>query len=255
MSSQNIASQTGDQQKTNCALTLHPNGMPITGYRPKLAYLHFSEQDFPDNYLGHILCGIIKLYLLKSCQRSGWLRKGACSDPGQYPNESVASHSWGIAILIELLSQQPQFKEELPEFHREKALSMALIHDVPEVITGDITPVDGIHPDEKHKQEQEAMKEILHPFPKEIQVYMHQVYQTYEERTSLESKFVKDCDKLDFIIYAFLLEMQGFSGFEEFYPNSCKDGFFSKLCSDLAKTLIDIRRDLINKNNLYKKQN
>lgn len=39
-------------------------------------------------------------------------------------------------------------------------MQMTLIHDLAECIVGDITPYCGISPEEKHRREDEAMKDI-----------------------------------------------------------------------------------------------
>lgn len=41
-----------------------------------------------------------------------------------------------------------------------RCIKMALVHDIAESIVGDITPYDGISPEEKNRMETEAMKEI-----------------------------------------------------------------------------------------------
>ena len=40
-----------------------------------------------------------------------------------------------------------------PELEKEKCIKIAIVHDLAECITGDITPYDGITPEEKHKLE------------------------------------------------------------------------------------------------------
>lgn len=41
-------------------------------------------------------------------------------------------------------------------------MELALVHDMPECIVGDITPRCGIPIDEKHRREDEAMKQLAH---------------------------------------------------------------------------------------------
>ncbi|MFN7146928.1 MAG: HD domain-containing protein, partial [Myxococcota bacterium] len=63
--------------------------------------------------------------LLKEVDRSGWTRIGV-----PHP-ESVAAHSWGVALLA--LLRCP------PELDRHKLLAMAILHDLAEVRVGDLT--------------------------------------------------------------------------------------------------------------------
>src|SRR4051794_19563715 len=84
---------------------------------------------------------------LKSLTRAGWQRVGV-------PNpESVAAHSWGVAMAV--LLRCP------PELDRERVLIMAILHDLAEVRVGDITPYDGVPRAEKHRREREAMATLL----------------------------------------------------------------------------------------------
>jgi len=214
--------------------------------RPKREDAEFFDDIFPETYIGRLLKGILVEFLLKQEHRLGWPRMLAHQggDLLQHPNESVSAHSWGVAILIMTLAREPNFQEELPNFDRLRALEMALTHDIPELITGDITPVDGVSVEEKHKAEKKAMDIILGCFPAVVGNSLEQVYTDYEDRQCNESRFVKDCDKLDFIIYAFLLERQGFTGLSELYSNTTSTGFSTKIAYDLARTLVTTRNKL-----------
>lgn len=55
---------------------------------------------------------------------------------------------------------------------RIKCLQLTLVHDLAEAIVGDITPHDNVPEDEKHKKEDEAMKEIT----SHIGMYTHLIY-------------------------------------------------------------------------------
>lgn len=247
------------QASQNGTITeFHPNGKQITHgrKRPKRFDEPFFQEVFPDNPLGKLLQGLSIMYLIKQEHRMGWARKSACDDTvlNQHPNETVASHQWGVAALIMAISREPQFQEELPHFDRLKAIEMSLIHDVPELVIGDITPVDGISTKEKHAMERKAMDQILGFFSASVRKSIDDIYEKYEQRQCIESKFVKDCDKLDFMLHAFLLERQGFTSFQEFYSNSLSEGFNTKIASELAKILKDTRDDLKGKNKLYIRQ-
>ncbi len=66
-----------------------------------------------------------KIRKLKEIERSGWVVSGVKKP------ESVADHSFGVALLVMLLGKNKNID-------LEKALKMALIHDLGEAITGDI---------------------------------------------------------------------------------------------------------------------
>lgn len=240
----------------------HPNGRPVVRglVRPTSERMADYERLFgtpaqgETSYLEQILHSLLIKYLIKQEHRMGWAHRSACDDTSlqSHPNETVASHQWGVAMLVRTLSLTPQFQEELPNFDCLKAIEMALIHDVPEAKVGDITPRDGISPDMKHKLEREAIDEMLSFYPEPVRTTMHMIYNSYEDRQCDESKFVKDCDKLDFILTAFLLERQGFQDVCEFYENTLKEGFWTTIAKDLAETIIKKRNELQDKKMLFR---
>jgi len=120
-------------------------------------------------------------YALKHLDRAGWLRVGI-----EHP-ESVAAHSWGLALLC--LSLAPK------ELQKDKILTMALIHDLPEVETGDITPHDGIAKTEKHKREDIAAQQLFPPA-------LYAIWKECQEKLTPESQFIHVMDKLDMAIQA-----------------------------------------------------
>ena len=127
---------------------------------------------------------LIEALALKALPRAGWLRVGV-----QAP-ESVAAHSWGVAWLVANLCPA--------ELDREKALVIALVHDLAEVRVGDITPHDGLAPDEKDRLEREAFHALVQPMPNADE--LRQAFADYG-RTP-EGRFVKACDKLDMALQA-----------------------------------------------------
>ena len=124
---------------------------------------------------------LLSAYQLKSLSRAGWLRVGI-----EHP-ESVAAHSWGLALLI--MQYSPA------HINKERALELAMVHDLPEVIVGDITPHDPISKEEKRKREKIAAKKLLPP-----KLYLR--WLEYQEQESEESRFVHQLDKLDMAVQA-----------------------------------------------------
>ena len=83
---------------------------------------------------------LIEALGLKGVVRAGWIRAGV-KNP-----ESVAAHSWGMAMLATQLCPG--------DLNFQRVLELCILHDVAEVRGGDITPHDGIAPEEKHRQEE-----------------------------------------------------------------------------------------------------
>lgn len=115
---------------------------------------------------------------LKHVDRAGWLRVGV-----QAP-ESVAAHSWGMALLA--LAQCP------PDLDRERVLALCILHDIAEAVVGDITPHDGISKEDKRSRERVAAAQMLGDHPE-----LWGLWEDYEQQRSAEARFVKQLDKLD----------------------------------------------------------
>lgn len=120
---------------------------------------------------------------LKDLERAGWRRVGL-----KQP-ESVAAHSWGVAWLV--ITHAPKHINTL------RAIELALVHDVPEVVVGDITPHDGISRTEKHTRELCAAKQMFSEHP-----HLFDAWREYAEAETPEAAFVKECDRLDMALQA-----------------------------------------------------
>lgn len=120
---------------------------------------------------------------LKELDRAGWLRVGVTRP------ESVAAHSWGISLLALVLCP--------PQLNRERVLTLAALHDLPELRVGDLTPHDGVSREEKARREDEAARALLADHPDLLAVW-----QEYDRGDSPEARFVHALDKLDMAIQA-----------------------------------------------------
>jgi putative hydrolases of HD superfamily len=123
---------------------------------------------------------LIDILGLKNIIRAGWLKVGI-----ERP-ESVASHSWGMsALALELCPQH---------LNLSKVLSLCIVHDVPEIIVGDLTPLDDCT--NKAKDEHSAMQKLA---PQ----WLH-LFEEYAAGKTAEAKFVKQIDKLDMALQAMI---------------------------------------------------
>ena len=80
--------------------------------------------------------------------------------------ESIAEHVYGTCILA--LSIDSEFETNLDI---NKVVKMLVIHELGEVVIGDITPFDNITPEEKMEKEHEAIKEVLGDLIKKDEFY------------------------------------------------------------------------------------
>lgn len=120
---------------------------------------------------------------LKALYRQGWLQRNIPAEK----TESVADHSFGIAMLALLLCP--------PELDKLKVLQIALLHETGECIIGDLTPWDNISEAEKSQMEKEAVENILGQFPDGKSLIS--LWEEFEYETSEEGKFVRQLDKLE----------------------------------------------------------
>lgn len=122
---------------------------------------------------------------LKDTPRSGWLLREV-RDP-----ESVADHSWSTALLCLLFAS-------LAGVDRDRAVSIAVLHDLAEVETGDIAArVDErdrtVSVTEKSRLEHLAIANLL----PDAAGALGELWHEYEQRASDVAVFVRDMNLID----------------------------------------------------------
>ena len=142
---------------------------------------------------------LLDAYELKDERRTGWQLRGV-DDP-----ESVAAHAWGVAYLV--LALGDRFRDDLPGVDLDRALRLAVVHDVAEAETGDVaTRADETveTPDSTAKEaaERAAMESLAGPLPDRVR----DAWEAYEARDSPEALLVKECDLLDVCLQAVVYE-------------------------------------------------
>ncbi len=120
--------------------------------------------------------------LLKDILRTGWVRAGVESP------ESVAAHSWGMSVLAMHLCPE--------NLDKMRVIEMCLVHDLPEIEVGDLTPHDDTST--KSEDEHRAMTKLA---PQWLDLF-----EEYEAQDTDEAKFVKYLDKLDMALMARIYE-------------------------------------------------
>lgn len=136
-------------------------------------------------------------YALKDERRTGWQLRGV-DDP-----ETVAGHVWGVAFLCLLFG-------ECAGVDVDRALELAVVHDVAEAKTGDVaTRVDPeaqeVADAEKRAREREAME----GFAAALDDDLLELWEAYEAHDTPEARFVKDMDLLDACLQALVYERDG----------------------------------------------
>jgi len=129
---------------------------------------------------------LIEALGLKEVIRAGWVRAGV-ENP-----ESVAAHSWGMAMLATQMCPD--------ELDLKRVLQLCILHDIAEVKVGDITPHDNVSVEEKHRLESEAIDSMG--------IDAKDIFAEYEAQKTPESQFVRHLDKLDMALQAEIYEAQ-----------------------------------------------
>uniref|UniRef100_UPI003FEEEA3D HD domain-containing protein n=1 Tax=Candidatus Merdicola sp. TaxID=3085652 RepID=UPI003FEEEA3D len=116
--------------------------------------------------------------------------------------ESIAEHVYGTCILA--LSIDSEFKANLDI---NKIIKMLVLHELGEVIIGDITPFDNITPEEKMKKEHEAMREVIGDLVNQEE-FLSLLFE-FDEKKTKEAIFAHHCDKLEADIQAKVYQDMG----------------------------------------------
>jgi putative hydrolases of HD superfamily len=143
---------------------------------------------------------------LKNLKRQGWIDRGV-DQP-----ESVADHSWRLALMTLLIASRD------PGIDAGRAVRLALVHDLPEAITGDITPFDDQLQDSetdraslfhdlpeyseaadqtKTSAERQAIYQLTADLPTDLSTMLIESWEEYEAGETAEARLVRQLDKLE----------------------------------------------------------
>ncbi len=143
---------------------------------------------------------------LKQLFRQGWVDRGVL-DP-----ESVADHSYRVAVLVLLLARRDT------AINLGRALTLAIVHDLPEAVAGDATPFDqALNEAEaereaifrqppaysaeadraKYAAEADAIAEITAGLSPDLKTLFIGAWDEYEEGKTPEARLVRQADKLE----------------------------------------------------------
>ena len=127
---------------------------------------------------------------LKRLPRTGWVESGV-PDP-----ESVADHSFRVALIALVLAEERGLDAL-------RVVRMALIHDLAEAETGDLTPAQkGAAPEDAMRAEEAAMARIVDRLPGKLRGTYAAAWREFCESATEEARLVRDADKLEMVIQA-----------------------------------------------------
>ena len=182
------------------------------------------EEEFENN--------LIKLAKLvgkaKKIKRVGWQKKAEISN-----GETIAEHMYRLAVLSMIIS-------DLRHLDTEKILRMSLLHDLGEVIIGDLTP------DEKNKigildtlsLEENGLKQVFNEIPKKLRDYYINLWKEINLQETDEARLMKSLDKFEMAIQALEYIDEGYDGTKlEHFIDSAKDDLEDKQLLRILKNL------------------
>lgn len=138
------------------------------------------------NALEGILAFIKKAENLKNTLRYSFTSNGS--------QESSAEHSWRLSLLVMMCAGS------FPGLDLEKALKLAIIHDLPEAICGDTPAIHQEKYETKISRERNALVQIVQSLTPKTQNYIIELWEEYERAETEEAKYVKSLDKLETLI-------------------------------------------------------
>jgi len=174
---------------------------------------------------------IAELMRLKSVPRIGWLLRGVRDV------ESVAAHSFGVAVIAMLLADRARARGL--EVNVERLLRMALLHDLTESRTGDLPSTIKRYFDKAaiKAADESIAREIFTELGDWSDSYL-ELWFDYEHRVSIESRLVKAADKLDLLMQSREYEKGGARSLQEFWDTADSD-FAGLGVDDLISDLIE----------------
>ncbi len=126
---------------------------------------------------------------LKVTRRSGWVER-----LGLESVESVADHTYATAFMSMVYA-------DIMGLDTCRVVRMALLHDLAESITGDITP-GSLPAGQKESDERAAMDSLLSLLPQDVRAGYSAAWAEYLAGESRESRLVRQADKLEMAMQA-----------------------------------------------------
>jgi len=166
-----------------------------------------------------------KVGKLKELPRTGWVETGIGKP------ESVADHCFRTSVIAMVLS-------DLQGHDTAKAVRMALLHDLAETETGDLTPGQKKERGPSLMTEEEgAVARLLSGLPGDLAERYMELWEELREGASPEAEVVANADKLEMVLQALEYEEDGNcpSSLERFWSVDVVDGLPSDLLGEMRK--------------------
>ena len=133
---------------------------------------------------------------LKDIVRTGWKDWGV----DRFRVESIAEHVYGTCMLAIAMWSEYKYNIDI-----KKVLSMLVVHEMEEIIIGDLTCFQ-IEKREKQEKGHKAVEEIFSKLTNGEQI--KDLIFEFDERKSQEAKFAYFCDKLECDLQSKIYDME-----------------------------------------------
>jgi putative hydrolase of HD superfamily len=153
-----------------------------------------------------IIDTLIGLDPLADLPRTGWVLRGIAAP------ESLAAHSFGVAVVASMLTDA--IRAGGAEVDGERVLRMALVHDAAEARTGDV-PMPNKSPAVSaalHELEAGIVEQLLPESYRDL-------WKEAESADTLEARIVKASDKIQMMIKILVYERYRSARLDDFWVN------------------------------------
>lgn len=179
-----------------------------------------------------LLAVILEANELKTIPRMGWRVRGVAD------GESVAEHSYAVALTCMILADRMRLDIDV-----EKLLRIALLHDLPEHMLGDIhAPAAAVLGEETKEAAELRILERLFDGLEDRERYV-ELWKEFAGRSSIEGRLVRAVDKLEMFTQAYQYESAGNRMLDDFWgwEGNMKDFDFEEV-RELYDQLLELRK-------------
>lgn len=172
------------------------------------------------------------LYRLKETPRSGWVERGVRD------SESVASHSYALAVISLLIAHEKGLDIS-------RTVITALLHDLAESITGDLTPrmKEEIGREAAERTEESMLRQLFEELPQRLGELLSGLVSEYYSSSTAEAVLVRQLDKVEMALQAKRYLEQGRLSreeVEEFFESALRE----VVDPELRKVLMETRSSM-----------
>ena len=171
--------------------------------------------------------------MLKRRPRRGWVEAGV-REP-----ESVAEHSFSLALASMLVS-------DLLGLDTEKAVRMALIHDLAEAYLGDLTRPEkrraGV--EVSRRAEKKILETLFNGLPDSARARYLSLVEELLEGASEEARLVHELDKLEMALESLVLEEENGVKLSRFRRDAPGTGVVGEILREALRSHLKYRRGI-----------